>query len=306
MTVTRTQFLSLMEPILRSVETDKDYQRPAPIYPSFYDMIGDSRKRKETYFDYAGLGDFSVKNEGGAVTFTDPIAGAELAMTHVRFSNGYKVTQEMLDHDQFGEIRTLEQDLRLALNDFLDVRGHLLLNNGFGTTNAAGFLSTDFRSEGLFSTSHTRIDGGAAQANKPSSDVSLGWSALADAVNKFSLWKDNRGRVIRSEPSTLIVHPNDTQTAMELLQSTGKPGTANNDTNALRGVISNVVVSPFLTDTNAWFIKGGNTRTVWHWDVRPRFGAMEDWDLEVIRRKVVLGFSHGHLGWVGWYGSSGT
>ena len=305
MTITRSQFLSLMEPKLRDIVSDKDLDQYPTIYTQFYDMVGSSSKQKETYYDYAGLGDFEVKNEGGPVTFTDPISGAELAFTHVRFSNGYKVTQEMLDHDQYGEIRTLEGELRRALKDFLEVRGHLVLNNGFGTTDASAFEAGDFRAEALISTSHTLLDAGTAQTNRPSTDANLDWTALANAKIQFGLWRDNRSRRVMSAPRTLIVHTNDSLTAQELLQSQGKPGTANNDINVLRGEMS-LVVTPYLTDTNSWFVKAGDTKTVWHWDQQPRYGMMEDWDLEVIKRKVLVGFSHGHLTWYGWYGSSGA
>lgn len=305
MTITRSQFLSFMEPKLKDIVSDKDFETLPTLYTRLYDTIAGSSKQKETYADYAGLGDFAVKNEGGPVTFTDPIAGAELAFTHLRFSNGYKVTQEMLDHDQYGEIRTLEGELRRALNDFLEVRGHLLLNNGFGTTDSSGFKAGDFRAQALISTSHTQLDGGTAQSNRPSSDANLDWTSLGNAKIQFALWKDNRSRNVRSMAKTLIVHPNDSLTAQELLQSVQKPGTPNNEINALRGDMD-VIVTPYITDTNSWFVKAAKTKTVWHWDQAPRYGMMEDWDNEVIKRKAVVGFSHGHLDWRGWYGSSGA
>jgi len=295
-----------MEPILKDVKSDADYPRFETIYTKLYDTVTSSSKKRETFFDYAGLGDFQVKGEGNTVTFTDPIAGAEMFLEHVRFSNGYKVTQEMLDHDQYGEIRKLEADLRVALADFLEVRGHLLLNNAFGTTDSTAFKSTDFRGEALISTSHTNLDGSTAQSNRPSTDADLDWTSLGNAIIQFSLWKDNRARVARSEPQTLIIHPNDQLTAMELMQSTQKPGTANNEINAIRGAISELIVSPYITDTDAWYVKAAKTDTIWLWDVQPRFGAMEDWELEVIKRKVVTGFSHGHLRWLGYYGSNGS
>lgn len=307
--ITRAQFLSLMEPKLRDIKSDSDFPRLPTIYTRLYDNIGTSRKKTETYFDYAGLGDFAVKTEGDLVSFTDPVSGAELPFTHVRFSNGYKITQEMIDHEQYNEMPKLEMELRLALDDFLEVEGHRLLNAAFATTGGSnGFKATDFRGEALIATSHTRIDGGTAQSNRPSTDANLDWTSLANGVIQFSLWKDERGRVIRGEPRTLIVHPNDSMTAQELMGSAQKPGTPNNEINALRGVISEVIVSPYITDTNSWYLKGASTKTVWMWDTVAggRFGMFDDWHREVIERKAVVGFSMGHLDWRNWYGSSGT
>lgn len=307
MTVTRSQFLSLMEPILSDILSDQDYRRRERIYSRFYmDETESPKKRKYTFFQYGGLGDFAAKNEGGPVSYSDPLPGPEVTMTPVRFSNGYKITQEMFDHDQFNEIRKLEQELRRATDDFLEVRGHLLLNNGFGTTASAGFIAAGFDGVQLFSTAHTRLDGGTNQANRPSTDANLDWTSLANGYLQFQLWVDERGRPIISDPQCLIVHVNDSLTARELLGSELKPGTPNNELNALRGAVSELIVSPYITDTNSWYLKSGDHRAIWKWDVQPRSAMEDDFDLEVVKRKMVLGFCHGAIDWRGWYGTSGT
>lgn len=305
MTITRAQFLSLLEPTLRDIRSDADYPRRETLFTNFYKVMT-SKKKTEHDFQYAGLGQFQVKSEGNPVTYTDPIAGNTKDYTHVRRAMGYKVTQEMLDHDLYAEIRKLEAALQLAGDDDLEVQGHLLLNSGFGTTDSNGFTAAGYDALALFSTAHTRLDGGANQANRPSTDANLDWTSLANAVQQFQLWKDSRGRPIVSVPQLLIVHPNDELTAAELLRSIGKPGTANNDINSIRDKGLNVLVSPYLTDTNAWFIKGDLADAKWYWDVQPRTAMMDDFDLEVIKRKRVHGFSNGHSDWVGFYGTSGS
>jgi len=309
MTVTRAQFLSLLEPKLRAVYSDLDFDRRPRIWPNFFGEVLTSKKATETVYERAGLGDFQVKNEGGLVTFTDPISGSELATTHVRRSNGYKVTQEMLDHDQYAEIVKLERDLQLAGEEDLEVAGHLLLNQAFSTTGYAlsyGFYATGFDGVALCSTAHTRLDGGSDQANKPSTDANLSWSSLADGIIQFSLWVDHRGKKIRSRPSKLIISPQDRMTARELLGSELKPGTANNELNALGDYSLTVIETPYLTSTNDWFLFGPSPSTVWYWDVQPRTSMKDDWDREIIKRKRVHGFSLRHARWYDIYGTSGT
>jgi hypothetical protein len=267
-----------------------------------------STKAKETYFERAGIGDFQVKAEGGLITYTDPIFGVELEYPHVRRSNGYKITQEMLDHDQYAEIVKLERDLQISGMEDLEVGGHLLLNNAFGTTDNAGygFKATGFDGLALCSTAHTRLDGGTTQGNRPSVDANLAWTSLADARQQFQLWTDHRGRRVVANPRVLVVHPNDELTAMELLRSTQKPGTANNEINALAGDFE-LVVTPYLTDTNSWFLIDPQTfPSVWHWDVQPRTGMEDDFDTEVVKRKRVQGMSFGATRWWGIYGTNGT
>lgn len=308
MTVTRQQFLSLLEPKLRAIRSDQDFPRYETLYTRYFREKTKSTKASETMFNRAGLGDFAPKSEGGNISYTDPIAGSELVFTHVRRSNGYKITQEMLDHDQYNEIVKLERDLQLAGDEDLEVAGHLLLNSGFSTTNNVnyGFLATGYDGLAWFSTAHTRLDGGTNQANRPSTDADLGVGALGDAVIQFGLWTDHRGRKSRAVPNLLVVHPNDALTAKELLGSQGKPGTPNNDMNVFAGMNIDLVVDPYLTDTDSWFLL--DTRqidTYWFWDVNPRTAMEDDFDMEVIKRKRVQGHSLGHGEWFGAYGTSG-
>lgn len=308
MTVTRQQFLSLLEPKLRKVYNDEDFKRRGKISPQFFGLVTNSKKATETVFEVGGLGDFSVKSEGGDITFTDPIKGSELAVTHVRRSNGYKITQEMLDHDQYAEIVKLERSLQLAGEEDLEVAGHKLLNGAFATTNDAayGYHAAGLDSLQLCSTAHTRLDGGTNQSNRPSTDANLAWASLADGLIKFQLWVDSRGRKIIETPRKLVISPQDQLTARELLGSTLKPGTANNELNALNDFSIEVVVTPYLTSTNDWFLLGDNLRTFWYWDVQPRTSMTDDWSKEIIMRKRVHGFSLGHARWHGIYGTSGT
>jgi len=310
MTVNRAQFLSLLEPKLRKVYNDIQLTRRPTIYTQFFGEILSSKKATETVYERAGIGDFALKAEGGAVTYTDPIDGTELTSSHVRRSNGYKITQEMLDHDQYAEIVKLETDLQIAGDEDLEVAGHLILNNGFtGTANAAyGYAGTCFDGLPLFSGAHTRLDGGATQRNTPSTQADLSWASLADGLIQFELWVDHRGRKIREMPSKVAVHPSDRLTLKELLGSSQKPGTANNEINALYGELSmeNAIVTPYITDTDSWFIMSANPGTVWYWDVQPRTAMEDDFDLEIIKRKRVHGFSLRPARWFGCYGTSGT
>lgn len=306
MVATRSQFLLLLEPTLRDIRSDTDYPRREVIFSRFYKVFT-SKKKTEHDFQYAGLGNFQVKAEGNPVTYSDAIANPTTKdYTHVRRALGYKITQEMIDHDLYGEMRKLEQNLQLAGDDDLEIQGHLLLNSGFGTTDSNGFTAAGYDALALFSTAHLRLDGGTNQANRPSTDANLDWTSLANGITQFMLWKDNRGRPIISRPQLLIVHPNDSLTAQELLRSVGKPGTPNNEINALRDSNLEVLVSPYLTDVNAWFLKGDMADAKWYWDVQPRTAMMDDFELEVIKRKRVHGFSNGHSDWVGFYGTSGT
>lgn len=299
MTVTRAQFQILLEPKLRNIWNESWPPRPLE-YPQFVN-ISSSRKAQETDYKMTGLGSMQDKTEGGNVTYGDPIAGATKVYTHTGSALGYRVTAEMQRHELYGQIEKLERSLMRSAVDRQETDAANILNNGFNTA-FAGFTS----GESLFSTSHARLDGGTAQANRPSTDVSIGVTALQNAIIQFHRWLDDRGRPFLSVPRKLIVHPLDLMTARELLGSEFKPGTANNEINALREDGLSYMVSHYVTDTNAWFLLGDNHDLNFIWDLKPQLSMDEDFDTDDIKRKLVQWYSTGHGEWRGTYGTSGT
>lgn len=302
--ITRSQALPLLEPKLSNIWNEAYPQRPVE-YTAFVN-IREAKKRKVTDFKLSDFGPLRLKGEGEAVIYDEALFGSEKEYTPVRFAEGYKITQEMIDHELYGQVEKFERALIKSAVDLQEVTAALLLNNGFVTTSSDGFSATGFDSLALFSTAHTRLDGGAVLRNRPSTDADLGVTALQSALIDWHTQNlDERGRPQLIRPKLLIVHPNDIFTARELLQSEFKPGTANNEVNAIREEGLTFMVSHYVTDTDAWFLFGDQHDCNFIWDVRPRGGMEEDFDTEVIKRKVVEGFIVGHGEWRGTYGSSG-
>lgn len=299
MTITRAQFQNLLEPKLRNVWND-GFRAWELLYPRWMN-IGSSKKAQETDYQMTGLGSSAAIAEGEDVTYGDPISGSTKVYTHATNGLGYKITPEMVRHELYGQMTKMERSLMRALIDKQETDATSVLNNAFSTS-YTGFTS----GEALCSTSHARLDSGTAQANKPSTDVDLGITALQNAIIQFRSWKDDRGRPIRVTPKFLVIHMNDIMTARELLGTTLKPGTANNDINAIREEGLAFVDTPYLTDTDSWFMVGDEHDLNFIWDLRPTMSMDEEFDSDVIKRKGKQAYSYGFGSWVGIYGSSGT
>ena len=303
--ITRAQALSLLEPKISNIWNEAYPQRPVEY--TAYVNIRETKKRTLTDFKMAG--DFSalrLKGEGEAIQYDDPLWGPEKSYTPVRFGLGYKITQEMIDHELYGQVEKFEKGLIKSAIDLQETKAALLLNNGFATTADDGFSATGFDSLALFSTAHTRLDGGTNLRNRPSTDADLGITSLQAAIIDFHTQNlDERGRPQLIRPKLLIINPADIFTAREILQSQFKPGTANNEVNAIREEGLSFMVSHYLTDADAWYLIGDQHDLNFIWDVRPRGGMEEDFDTEVIKRKVVEGFFVGHGEWRGTWGTSG-
>ena len=302
MTISRGQALVLLEPKLSNIWNEAYPRRPVE-YTSFMN-IRVTKKATVTDFKMTDFGALRLKGEGENVIYDDPIFGQQKAYQTVRFALGYKVTQEMIDHELYGQVDRLEQALIKSAIDGQEVIASLIFNNGFGTTDADGFSSTGFDGLQTFSTAHTRLDGGANQRNRPSTDASLSLTGLQNAIIDYHLTKDDRGRPFLSRPKLLIINPQDIFTARELLQSEYKPGVANNEINAVREEGLTFMVSHYLSNTKAWFLIGDQHDLNYIWDVKPRGGMEEDFDAEVIKRKVVQGMVIGHGEWRGTWGTN--
>ena len=304
MTITRSQAAVLLEPKLSNI-----WFEAYPIVPVEYTAFTNVRttqKATVTDFKMTDFGSMRLKGEGENIIYDDPIFGQTIAYTPVRWGLGYKVTDEMLKQELYGQIDKLERSLVKSAVDLQETTAALLLNNGFGTTTADGFIAAGFDSLALFSTAHTRLDGGATQRNRPSTDVDLGVTALQNALIDVDNWLDDRGRPIFAKAKLVVVNPEDRFTAKELLQSEYKPGTANNEINALKDEGLSFMVSHYLTDADAWYVLTDQHDCNFIWEERLRAGMQEDFDAEVIKRKVVQGFAVGHGEWRGVWGSSGV
>jgi hypothetical protein len=308
MTVTRAQAAELLEPKLSKIWYEAFETWPFK-YTAFVN-VRNTQKATVTDWKMTDFGPLVLKAEGQPITYDDPIFGDEKRYQPVRLALGYKITQEMRDHELYGITERLEKGLmRSAVHD-LETRCHLLLNNGFGTTDADGFSSTGFDALGLFSTAHTRLDGGTNFQNRPSTDADLSVTSLQQAVKDMDALVDDRGRPAFIQAKLLLIHPDEKFTARELLQSEYKPNTANNEVNALQDEGMSFMVSPYLTDTDAWFLIGDQHDLNLIWDVTPRTAMKADgdegFDSEVIKRKVVQGYVIGHGEARGVYGSQGA
>ena len=303
MTITRAQFLVLLEPKLSNI-----WHEVFPTWPTEYTQYTNTRstqKAKVTDYKMTDFGALVLKGEGVNISYGDPISGNQKEYSPVRFALGYKVTQEMIDHELYGQIDRLERALIASAVDLQEATAAQIMNGAFGTTDQDGYSSTGFDALQLCSTAHPKLDGSGNLRNRPSTDADLSVTSLQSALIDFHNLDNDRSRPVMIRPRMVIVSPEDIFTARELLKSEYKPGTANNESNALREDGLSFMVSHWKTDTDAWFLVGDQYDTNFIWDVKPRTGMEEDFDAEVIKRKVVEGFVTGHGEWRGWWGTSG-
>jgi hypothetical protein len=303
MTITRSQFITLLEPKISEI-----WYEPAAPWPIEYTRFCNVKStQKATVTDYkmTDFGSLRLKAEGANIQYDDPIGEQTKQASPVRFALGYKITDETLKHELYGMMDRLEGGLMKSAIDGQETIAAYVLNGAFATTNYDGYSSTGFDGLQLCSTAHPKMDGSGNQRNRPSTDANLGVTALQQALIDIENWKDDRGRPSQHRAKLLIISPEDKFTAKELTGSEYKPGTANNEINALKDEGLSFMVSHYKTDTNAWFIACDRTGVHFVWETKPRQGVEDDFDSEVVKRKCVQGFVVYHNEWRGIWGTSG-
>ena len=208
-----------------------------------------STKAYEQAMRVRGLGTFTLKPEGAPIGYTDPISGPVVRTVHSTYARGFRVTEEMLDDDQWDIIEKQPADLSDSAKDHRENLFWGSINNAFTTFTGLDGLS-------LINTAHTRLDGSATDSNQLSPGLALSVGALQAITTMAETTQTEEGRFTLIPQKWLVHHPNLSHKAKELLKSQFNPETSDNAINTVAttetGLMSFSV--PYLADQDDWFV----------------------------------------------------
>jgi hypothetical protein len=195
-----------------------------------------------------------LKDEGAATQF-DNNSGERFtwAFVHLEVALGYAITRKAIDDLLYKQqFNPTNLKLQEAFAQFKEIQAANVLN--LGQTYNASIVGDGVA---LFSASHP-FDGGT-WANTSTVPKSLNESTLlADMTNVRTQFVNERGLRILSRARRLVVPPNLEPIAIRLTKTELRPGTADNDVNAILtlsgGLPEGFIVLDFLTSNFAWFL----------------------------------------------------
>lgn len=268
-------------------------------YERFFHMNTTVRQYEED-ISTSGFGLAAEKREGQIITFDEANQRYKTRYTWTVKALGYQITREMQEDDLYSFTGKLPTALADSMNFTVEIDGADVFNNGFDTsyTGADGVA--------LFSTSHPKISG--TQANKPSTDIDLSITGLQNAITAMRKTTDDRGKKTPLKPNLLVIPPDLEWTAYELLNSSNKPGTANNDVNSINAIGGlEIAVWDYLTDTDAWFLMDSMRHNLnFFWRRRVEFKSDNSVDTDVAKFVSSMRYGCGWSDWRGVYGSAGA
>lgn len=303
-----TQWADILDSRFRKIYGDELKSIPQ-VGPSIFHTLTSSRNIEKDS-SASGLSTLIRRSENQAISYEDEVQGFDVTYTHVNDALGTSVSRTLWEDDQFNVILRKPANLARAKTRTEERMMADIFNYSFtaGGGGLSSFTSGDALS--LFSSAHTREDGGATQSNYTTSD--LNEVAIENALVGISTQLDHKGQLFLGSGDTLIVPPALEKEARILLNSQGRVGTANNDINPYQGRLKIIVwkflgsASPGGSDTQ-WFVLDSTLHELNFFNRVDRGleGPEKDFDTSSAKWKVDVRHSVGFSGWRGTYGSKG-
>lgn len=282
-------------------------------YGKAYDEYGvewktlfDEFKSRKQFEEDVGVSSFGLavqKPEGAPVTFDTERQGFITRYNHTVFALGFVITREIYEDDQYDVVgQRKAQGLAFSMRQTKEIVGANVYNRAFNSSYVGG----DGKS--MLATDHPNFAGGT-WSNKLTTDADLSEASLEQACIDIAGFTNDRGLLIKVTPKKLIIPRQLAFEAQRILKTDGRVGTDNNDLNALKalGLIPEVAVNHYLTDSDAWFIRTDVQHGLKYFERRgDEFGMDEDFDTENAKYKATARYSFGWTDPRGIYGSQGA
>lgn len=294
-----TNFADLLDPRFQKIFTDQYTQVPDRL-SDFYDMLdGESFPTKDTA-RFSQVGTFGdVPEFTGSVTYDDVSQGYDVTMTHKEYASGFQVERKLFDDDLFGIMDAKPRGIATAFQRTRQKHGATIFNNAFSLDST--WLN---HTEGvpLCNDSHTTTSGASTATGFDNLiTASLSAVSVGAAYSQMRGFRGDRAERISVNPKTILI-PIDApmyEAAFEIVQSQGKPDSANNNANVYFGKFD-VKDWEYLTDSNNWFMIDPvlmKEFLKWIDRVASEFGMVEDFDTILGKWRLYARYS---LGWTDW------
>lgn len=228
----------------------KSYRRHPELWRQFL-QVDTSVKAFEEEVMSVGFGLAPVKYEGQTISYDSGADSYVARYQNQTYALAFAITEEAEEDGLYGSLGArYARALATAMQETKEVNAHALLNNGFSGAVPGGDQVS------LFNSAHPLFDGGTL-SNTLATPADLAEASMEDALNQIGLWTDDRGLFINVGIKKLVVPTALRFVAHRLLESPYRPGTGDNDVNAIKDMNmfpEGVVVTPYLTDTAQWTI----------------------------------------------------
>jgi hypothetical protein len=252
--VGRTAFSQLMAPDIWEVyemtgaERPLEYDKVANIKDLPWNPVKDQQ--------VAGLGTVPTKGEGQTFVLDAPVIENSLSIAVTEFGLAVEFTYPAWEDEQYGVFRDMAKEMARSGRNREEITFWTVLASSF----SAPATGNSFDGLSLCNTAHTAVaNPGVTQPNRPSPDVGFSVTGIQGSILRYHNLNNDRGLPQVVFPKRFILTPTNLFAAREILGSTNKPFTANNEINSLQPedftyMISHYVVAAGGANTNWWLL----------------------------------------------------
>jgi hypothetical protein len=277
-----------------------------------WDKLVEKHTSKRAWEEDVGVSMFGlpvIKPEGDAISYDTSRQGFTSRYNHVVYALGFIVTREAFEDDLYDVVgKQKAKSLAFSMRQNKEIVVANVYNRAFNASYEGGDGSSLVACAATTDTSHPLVAGGTA-TNGPSAAVDLSEAALEQAAIDIRGFTNDRGLKMQAKAQKLIIPKELMFEAKRILGTDGQVYTADNTLNALKtmGIIPEIIVNDYLTDTDAWFIRTDVKDSLKLFERRgDEFGMDEDFDTENAKYKATTRFSVGWTDWRGIYASPGV
>lgn len=271
-------------------------------------QIYEKRMSTQNYEEHVQMENFpiaSVKLEGQAFPYATSQQGFIQRYVHIVYGLGYVISREAIEDNKYVQ---LAMQRTKALSDSMhackETVAWQILNRAFSNS----YVLAD--GVELCSTANLLHTGGT-YSNKLATDADLSEASLEQMLNDIGNVTGENGIKVALKGRKLIVPISSQFEANRILHSMQRPGTADNDVNAMRnmGMLpEGCVVSNYLTDSDSFFVLTDAQNGLIHFDKRGMefVNDTPEFDTEVMKFKGTMRVSFGVTNKLCLFGSQGA
>lgn len=279
-----------------------EYDRYPEQWRSLY-STEQSMKAFEEDVQMIGFGAAPTKAEGAMISYDSGREGFVSRYVHETVALAFAITEEAEEDGLYGSLGAkYARALARSMQHTKEIKGANIFNNAT-TTSIGG------DGQALMNGSHP-LGGGGTASNILGTPADLSETSLETLLVQISQAVDDRSIPIALSGRKLAVPPGLIFIAERIIKSNLRPGTADNDINAMRnmGMIpEGVVVNQRFTNPDQYFILTDCPDGMKHFVRSPIKKAVEgDFESGNLRYKCRERYSFGFTDWRGVYGSEGV
>ena len=293
----RSSFGDLLEPGFKKIFDDAFKEMPL-VFPQVMN-VDSSTKQDEKFSGVSGFGLFNETAEGAQIVYDDPVQMYDVTLTHVKYTKGFKISEELYEDDQYNVMNKKPAQLARAARRTVETINANIWIKALDSSYADGGDS-----KGQCAVSHPRSDGWSSLSNASATGITLTDANLETGLLDTRQQLDDRGMRIQVMPKLLLTPIDLEKEANILVKSSGRPGTADNDVNVYQGKFK-VIGWEYITNNDTmWFlIDKAQAQVMWLWRIKPEFKQDTAFDSGMALFKSRF---RGVAGWSDWRGVWGS